>query len=231
VIGNMTSNGLVSGSVVERPLNGFQHWRKSRFATGFHEHRQLLSWFRWKIQTGTGARTMLAPGRLPCSIFTTGQREHCETEVGALKLNTTGSGPNTGGVGLFALSVNTTGFEEQPALGSEIVPGPGTRGPPRRLLIPNCHWRQLAGHRQQRAGAGKYQRSERRPRPDTSRCIGNDPRQQPRPRRATATANFTGPITFAPPGRPFPGAGTITGSSRALELGLTGGGNQRQRPH
>lgn len=207
VVGNLSSNGQVSGSVVNA-LTSF-NLAGNPFAFGSMNTANAFLGFAGN-QTMTGGDNV-ATGQVALLNNTTGGSNSADG-VGTLKANTTGS--NNSALGFFALSNNLTGSNNT-ALGANAGPDSShpaltnatAIGANAQVTVSNAL---VLGSINGVNGATA----------DTVVGIGTTAPTAKLDVRGTA--NFGGLVSFAA-GQTFPGTGTITGVTAGS--GLTGGGS------
>jgi hypothetical protein len=223
VIGNITSNALVSGSVVNA-LSSF-NIGGNPFAYGSQNTANSYFGFAGN-QTGTGGDNV-GTGQIALLNNTTGN-ENTADGVAALKLNTSGS--DNSAVGLFALSANTTGSFNT-GVGSNALLA-NTAGSSNTALGANAgpdsghpslkNATAIGANAQVTASNALILGSINGVNGATADTLVGIGTTAPAAKLDVhGNANFTGPVTFAA-GQTFPGAGTITGVTAGS--GLTGGG-------
>ena len=206
VLGNVSSNGIVSGSDVNA-LNSFDI-RGSAFAFGSQNTANSYFGFAGN-QTGTGGDNV-GTGQIALLNNTTGN-ENTANGVAALKFNAGGS--NNSAVGYFALSANTTGSNNT-ALGANA--GPDSAHP----SLSNST--AIGANAQVTTSNALVLGSINGVNGATADTLVGIGTTAPAAKLDVhGTANFTGLVTFAS-GQTFPGTGTITGVTAGT--GLTGGG-------
>jgi len=223
VLGDVTSNGLVSGSVVNA-LNSF-NISGNPFAFGSMNTANSYLGFAGN-QTGTGGDNV-GVGQIALLNNTTGI-DNTAGGVAALKLNTSGS--DNSAVGLFALSANTSGGFNT-AIGSNALvanttgsnnTAVGAHAGPDSAHLNLTNATAIGANAQVTASNSLILGSVNGVNGATADTLVGIGTTAPTAKLdVRGNANFTGPITFAA-GQTFPGTGTITGVTAGS--GLSGGG-------
>jgi len=207
VLGNLSSNGQVSGSVVNA-LTSF-NLGGNPFVFGSTNTANAFLGFAGN-QTMTGGDNV-ATGQVALLNNTTGG-SNSANGVGTLKANTTGS--NNSALGFFALSNNLTGSNNT-ALGANA--GPDSSHP----ALTNAT--AIGANAQVTASNALVLGSINGVNGATADTLVGIGTTAPMAKLdVRGTANFGGLVSFAA-GQTFPGTGTITGVSAGS--GLTGGGS------
>ncbi len=212
VIGNVTSNGLVSGLTV----NALSSFNISGNPFAFGSQNTGNSYFGFAgNQTGAGDDNV---GTGQIALLNNGAGSGNTADgVAALKLNSGGS--NNSAVGSFALSSNTTGSNNT-ALGANAGPDSG------HPTLNNAT--AIGANAQVTASNAMVLGSINGVNGATADTLVGIGTTAPAAKLDVhGNANFTGPITFAS-GQTFPGAGTITGVTAGT--GLSGGGTSGTVP-
>jgi hypothetical protein len=223
VLGDLTSNGLVSGSVV----NALSSFNLSGNPFAFGSMNTGDSYFGFAgNQTGTGSDNV-GVGQIALLSNTTGH-DNTAAGVGALKLNTSGS--DNSADGLFALSANTSGSLNT-AIGSNALvantigsnnTAVGAHAGPDSVHPNLTNATAIGANAQVTASNSLVLGSVNGVNGATADTLVGIGTTAPTAKLdVRGNANFTGPITFAA-GQTFPGAGTITGVTAGS--GLSGGG-------